>query len=153
MVAYVLTAGEADAVRDGQVTAELAPVSKKRHAKAGERMALDVARAGRQVDRMGTPLCVYRARLVVTADGLRRAHDIQAMPGNPWGEAIGFLVRGAEDGAPADHRDKALRGLAQRCGFDGWPALYAAVRRKARLKRKRGGSALTVELIAWGALA
>lgn len=151
MVQYVVTKSEARRVKAGETSAEVAPVTRKRHAKVGERIALDVAKAAKKVERLATPLCVFRARLAITAEGLVRAFDIDARSGDPWGEAIGFLVRGAEDGAPADHRAKALKGLAERCGFDSWAALYADVLRRARSTRHRA-ERLDVELIAWGPL-
>lgn len=113
MVAYSFQSQYRPAILSGDKDFTLRNAGKKRHARIAEEMSGRMGRVGPTFFRA---LCVLRATLVFSPEGLHRVLNPSF---TPEGEALWRLLMSCEQGAPGSVATR-LDALARRDGFKGW---------------------------------
>lgn len=156
MPAYILDRSHGPAVKDGRQRITLAATrntpTTAPHADLGQRVLIDLAKQGDKPRlRVAEKACVFRARLVITADALVRVTGVEFHERGPnarQAEAIERLLRAAEQGAP--RADKMARdAVARLAGFRDWTRLWHWNSHRDRRGRPDADGQVTREVIGW----
>lgn len=156
MPVYVQERSHGPAVKDGRQRITLAaprnPGTPAPHAALDAPVLIDLAKTQTKPrERVKAAVCIFRARLVFTADALIRLSDVsfhQRGPHTGDAERIQRLLQAAEQGAP--RADKLARdAVAQLAGFRDWKRLVAWHSHCDRRPRPDEGGQIVREVVGW----
>lgn len=138
---YNFSRAEIRQITEGSLAFTLARVGSFRHVRLGERFHFNLVEGALGQANVASALCVYRARAVLTEQGLLRVVNAHALE---EGEPTARLFSAAEQGSSQAGRHADI--LAQQLGFAAWTNLFAL-----HEAQQGGGSRKTLlrEVVGW----